>query len=250
MTSTYQTSSGGVANLVSSSPELLTRPASKPDDRSNSSTGELCTLTSMARLGTAIKVRGFTAFSLFAYFVYFVVKQVPNRDRLSLDFPKRNQFLKLNARSGFEISPLFGVSVLSQHFCDIQGVDFAAFSRFLQITRNVLNPEVQSERPSEIVVKKAETALRFAETSQQTLRQILLLPTTYINFAEKNSLKSKLLRHLRHTTIVDSNFVAPAARTEGQGEDVLASPCSACSAYLFEKIAAPRGRSALIQHFI
>src|SRR6185436_6896224 len=43
MTSTNQTSSGGVANLVSSSPQLLTRPASKPDDRSIPSTGELCT---------------------------------------------------------------------------------------------------------------------------------------------------------------------------------------------------------------
>jgi hypothetical protein len=43
MTSTNQTSSGDKANLVSSSPELLTRPASKPDDRSDSITGELRT---------------------------------------------------------------------------------------------------------------------------------------------------------------------------------------------------------------
>src|SRR6185295_8312015 len=43
MTSTNQTSSGSIANLVSSSPELLTRPASKPGDRPISSTGELCT---------------------------------------------------------------------------------------------------------------------------------------------------------------------------------------------------------------
>src|SRR6185436_6894943 len=43
MTSNNQTSSGGKAILVSSSPELLTRPASKPGDRPISSTGELCT---------------------------------------------------------------------------------------------------------------------------------------------------------------------------------------------------------------
>jgi hypothetical protein len=58
----------------------------------------------------------------------------------------------------------------------------------------------------------AETALRFPDTSQQTLRHILLLPTTSINFAGKNVLKSKLLRRLTHTTIVDSgattSFVA------------------------------------------
>jgi UDP-N-acetylmuramate: L-alanyl-gamma-D-glutamyl-meso-diaminopimelate ligase len=46
--------------------------------------------------------------------------------------------------------------------------------------------------------------LRFAETSQQTLRHFSFVPTTYINLAEKNALKSKLLRHLTHTTIVDS----------------------------------------------
>src|SRR3954447_16662955 len=51
MTSINQTSSGDKANLVSSSPELLTRPASKPDDRSNSSTGELCTSPVSRRRG-------------------------------------------------------------------------------------------------------------------------------------------------------------------------------------------------------
>jgi len=105
---------------------------------------------------------------------------------------------------------------LSQHFCNVQALDFKSVSRCLQITRNFSNAEVQPETPSEIVVKKAETPLRFAETSQQTLRQILLLPTTYINFAEKNALKSKKLRQLTHTTIVDSIVVwslAGPART-------------------------------------
>src|SRR5436190_14507842 len=69
-------------------------------------------------------------------------------------------------------------------------------------------------RSESLVVRFAEILLRFAETSQQTLRQILLLPTTYINFAEKNALKSKLLRHLTHTTIVDSNFMARGCRAK------------------------------------
>jgi hypothetical protein len=61
------------------------------------------------------------------------------------------------------------------------------------------------------VVRFAETALRFAETSQQTLRQILLLPTTYINFAEKNALKLKKLRLLRLDPKLDSLFVGGAS---------------------------------------
>src|SRR3954468_21856381 len=93
MTSTNQTSSGGKANLVSSSPELLTRPASKPDDRSNSSTGELRTgsanqLPSPRGRGVGEGVLYSTSLSFytpvavppsfpFACFVYFVVKKVP-----------------------------------------------------------------------------------------------------------------------------------------------------------------------------
>jgi deoxyribose-phosphate aldolase len=69
-------------------------------------------------------------------------------------------------------------------------------------------------RSKPLVVRFAEILLRFAETSQQTLRHFLLLPTTYINFAEKNALKSKLLRHLTHTTIVDSNFMARGFRAK------------------------------------
>ena len=126
-----------------------------------------------------------------------------------LDFPTQNQFPKLNvaSRSACSAYPyekirnlaavckdsaFRNVEDLSQHFCNLQAVDFAGFSRCLQITQNFSNAEVQPETPSEIVVRKAETALRFAETSQQTLRHISLLPTTYINFAEKNALKSKI----------------------------------------------------------
>jgi hypothetical protein len=82
-----------------------------------------------------------------------------------------------------------------------------------------------------LVVRFAETIaeilLRLAETSQQTLRQVLRLPTTYINFAGKNALKSKKLRQLRLGPNIDSRSclisspVARAARTEDQDEGVL-----------------------------
>ena len=66
-----------------------------------------------------------------------------------------------------------------------------------------------------LVVRFAETTaeilLRLAETSQQTLRQILRLPTTYINFADKNAETLKLLRQLRLDPKLDSNFVAEVA---------------------------------------
>jgi hypothetical protein len=57
----------------------------------------------------------------------------------------------------------------------------------------------------------AETPLRFAETSQQTLRHFSLLPTTYNNFAGKNALKLKLLRLLRLDPKLEWNFVAKMA---------------------------------------
>jgi hypothetical protein len=90
-------------------------------------------------------------------------------------------------------------------------------------------------RSKPLVVRFAEILLRFAETSQQTLRHFSLLPATYINFVEttireannsywapdlwragaaKNALKSKLLRHLTHTTIVDSNFTTRGFRAK------------------------------------
>jgi hypothetical protein len=212
MTSTNQTSSGGKAILVSSSPELLTRPASKPDDRTNSSTGEFCT----SRLG---RRRGDESHFLSAradlkrpnHFL------TPNRTELhfsTLQALRRSgcsacsayPYEKIRNRVAVSKNSRFrNLEGFSQHFFNIQAVDSVEFSRCLQITQNFSNAEVQPETGTEIVVRKAETALRFAETSQQTLRQILLLPTTYINFVGKNALKSKLLRHLTHTTIVDWN---------------------------------------------
>ena len=66
-------------------------------------------------------------------------------------------------------------------------------------------------RSKPLVVRFAEILLRFVETSQQTLRQILRLPTTYINFADKNAETLKLLRQLRLDPKLDSNFVAEVA---------------------------------------
>src|SRR5436190_7111483 len=79
-------------------------------------------------------------------------------------------------------------------------------------------------RSESLVVRFAEILLRFAETSQQTLRHYLLLPTTYINFAEKNALKSKLLRHLTHTTIVDSSPLRPMASRRWSPDCLISSP--------------------------
>ena len=81
MTSTNQTSSGAVANLVSSSPELLTRPASKPDDRPVSSTGELCTSVATALPSPGGEGQG---------------EGVLPQPLFTPDFPTRNEFLKLN----------------------------------------------------------------------------------------------------------------------------------------------------------
>jgi hypothetical protein len=79
------------------------------------------------------------------------------------------------------------------------------------LCRNV----AKSPYPSKpLVVRFSEILLRFAETSQQTLRHFLLLPTTCVDFAEKNALKLKKLRQLTHTTIVDSNFVARGFRAK------------------------------------
>jgi len=93
MTSITQTSSGAKANLVSSSPELLTRPASKPDDRSNSSIGELCTSPMGRRRGD--ESRFLSARVDLKHSNCFLAS---NRTDLhfTLDFPTRNQFLKLD----------------------------------------------------------------------------------------------------------------------------------------------------------
>jgi hypothetical protein len=234
MTSTDQTSSGSKANLVSSSPELLTRPASKPDDRPISSTGELCTSHMSRRrepaqpgacIGCGDESHFLSARANLTYPNHFLTSNRTDLHFTTLQAIRRSgcsacsayPYEKIRNRVAVGKDSAFrDVSVPSQHFCNIQAVDFAGVSRCLQITQNFSNAEVQPETPSEIVVKKAETALRFAETSQQTLRQISLLPITYIDFAVKNALKLKKLRHLTHTTIVDSNFVARAFRTKPQ----------------------------------
>src|SRR3954471_18455752 len=135
MTSITQTSSGAKANLVSSSPELLTRPASKPDDRSNSSTGELRTL-----VGTGPKVAAASRrWSLGAKFLPF-----PSPHSA---FSCERDFLLANAQKSSD------------------------FLRDFEIFYFRFNSPSDAETTAEIL-------LRFAETSQQTLRQISLLPTT------------------------------------------------------------------------
>jgi hypothetical protein len=180
MTSTNQTSSGSIANLVSSSPELLTRPASKPDDRPNSSTGELCTS----------RVRKIHFLASNRTDLHFTTLQTIHRSGCSAcsAYPYEKIRYTVAARKEY-VSP--NVEDLSQHFCNIQAVDFAGFSRCLQITQNFSNADLQPETSSEIVVRFVETLLRFAETSQQTLRQISLVPITYINFAEKKCPENK-----------------------------------------------------------
>ena len=175
MTSTNLTSSGVKADLVSSSPELLTRPASKPDDRSNSSIGELCTSPMRRRRGD--ESRFLSARVNLKHSNCFLAS---NRTDLhfTLDFPTRNQFLKLDldrpmvahftklqtiCRSGCSAcsaypyekinnrvaaskdSPFRKIEALSQHFCNLQAVDSAGFSRCLQITQNFSNAEVHPE---------------------------------------------------------------------------------------------------------
>jgi hypothetical protein len=220
MTSINQTSSGDKANLVSSSPELLTRPASKPDDRPISSTGELCNSRVSRRRPDESDFLSARANRKHPHHflasnrtdLHFTTLQAIRRFGCSACSAYPYEKIRNRVAVGKD-SAFRDVSVPSQHFCNIEAVDFAGVSRCLQITQNFSKAEVQPETPSEVVVKKAETALRFAETSQQTLRQISLLPITYMDFAVKNDLKLKKLRHLTHTTIVDSNFMARAART-------------------------------------
>jgi hypothetical protein len=241
MTSTNQTSSGAKANLVSSSPELLTRPAPKPDDRTISSTGELCTSGATALPSPRGEGHG-----------QGVLPQPRHAHSLfTPDFPTRNEFLKLNLAAIFSLQPLaLSLSVHSRSclisspggqdqdegvrsFDPHQTLDFPTRNAFLKLNlaaifrRQPFAVSPQSSafalhlssqgryvatspcRPEPLVVRFAEILLRFAETSQQRLRQISLLPTTYINFPGKNALKLKKLRDLTHTTIVDSNSLRP-----------------------------------------
>src|SRR6185436_6687162 len=153
MTSIYQTSSGGKANLVSSSPELLTRPASKPDDRPNSSTGEFCTSGMSRRRGDE------------SYFLSL---------RTNRKHP--NHFLTAN-RTDLRFTTL---QIIRRSGCSA-----CSAYPYKKIRNRVAVGKDSAFRSKPLVVRFAEILLRFAETSQQTLRHFLLLPTTYINFAEK-----------------------------------------------------------------
>jgi hypothetical protein len=129
MTSTNQTSSGAKANLVSSSPELLTRAASKPDDRSISSTGELWTFSAavgadMRRLTSLPSPGGEGALS-------FDIHQ-------NLDFPTQNQFPKLNLAPVSEVAQASGQSGADLPVQRLPGPGLPASS-----TRpSTLNPEI------------------------------------------------------------------------------------------------------------
>jgi hypothetical protein len=137
--------------------------------------------------------------------------------RQTLDFSTQNVFLKLNLAAIFRLQP-----------------------SVIRVPPSTLNPEIPQPIPSRSACSAypfekipnlfqpllpcaetiAEILLRFAETSQQTLRQISLLPTTYINFAEKNALKSKLLRLLRLDPKLDSLFVGGASTFRSAGSPV------------------------------
>jgi radical SAM superfamily enzyme YgiQ (UPF0313 family) len=126
------------------------------------------------------------------------------------DFPTRNQFLKLNLDQA-----------VAAHFTTLQAIRRSGCSACSAYPyEKIYNPVAAGKdafRSKPLVVRFAEILLRFAETSQQTLRQILLLPSTYIDFAEKNALKSKKLRHLTHTTIVDWRSAPGVAPAQASG---------------------------------
>jgi hypothetical protein len=97
--------------------------------------------------------------------------------RQTLDFPTQNAFLKLNLAAIFSLQPLaLSLSPQSRSAC-------SAYS-YEKIRNRVALGKDSAFRSKPLVVRFSEIPLRFAETSQQTLRHFLLLPTTYINFAE------------------------------------------------------------------
>jgi hypothetical protein len=155
MTSTNQTSSGAVANLVSSSPELLTRPASKPDDRTNPSAGELCT-SSLSR------------------------RRADESHFLSARTNRKHphHFLTAN-RTDLRFTTL---QIIRRSGCSA-----CSAYPYEKIRIQPLAVSLQTSLPPAETI--AEILLRFAETSQQTLRHFSLLPTTYINFDDKKPQK-------------------------------------------------------------
>jgi hypothetical protein len=196
MTSTNQTSSGDKANLVSSSPELLTRPASKLGDRSISSTGELCTSRVSRRREPAQSGACIGCGDESHFLSARANRKPPNDFRASNRTDLHFTTLQAIRRSGCSAcsaypyekiynrvadckdSPFRKVEALSQHFCNLQAVDFAGFSRCLQITQNFSNADVQAATSSEIVVRKTEKNLRQTGNFSR-------LPTTYIENQRK-----------------------------------------------------------------
>ena len=93
--------------------------------------------------------------------------------RQTLDFPTQNQFLKLNLAAIFSLQPLaLSLSPHPRSACSAYPYE--------KIRNRAAVGKDSAFRSKPLVV-------RFAETSQQTLRHFLLLPATYNNFAEKNA---------------------------------------------------------------
>jgi hypothetical protein len=252
MTSTNQTSSSDVANLVSSSPELLTRPASKLGDRSISSTGELCTFR-MSRRREPAQAGACIGCGDESHFLSARAnRKYPNHFRASKRTDLHFTTLQTIRRSGCSACSAYRykksrnrvaagkdsvfrkVEALSQHFCNLQAVDFAGFSRCLQITQNLSNADVQAETSSEIVVRKADKNLRQTENSQLELR----IFRVYQPLTSKISENKKFLRQPTHTTIVDCH-------ASGQIDYRPTNSCllvvrSGCSAYHFRTGAVSR----------
>jgi hypothetical protein len=147
----------------------------------------------------------------FACFVYFVVKQVRKLNVASRSACSAYPYKKIrNLIAVCKNSAFHNVEDLSQHFCNLQAVDFAGVSRCLQITQNFSNADVQAATSSEIVVRKTEKKLRQTENSQLELR----IFRVYQPLTSKISENKKFQRHPTHTTIVDSNFVVRSVRSE------------------------------------
>jgi hypothetical protein len=142
MTSINRTSSGSIANLVSSSPELLTRPASKPDDRPISSTGELCT------------------------------------SRVSRRRPDESDFLSARAKRKHP-HHFLASNRTDLHFTTLRAIRRSGCSAcsaypYEKIRSHVAVGKDSACRSKPLVVRFAEILLRFAETSQQTLETLFV----------------------------------------------------------------------------
>jgi hypothetical protein len=139
--------------------------------------------------------------------------------RQTLDFPTQNAFLKLNLAAIFSLQPSpLSLSPHSRSACSAY-----PFEKI----RNPIQPLAVSFQTSLRAETNAEILLRFAETSQQTLRHFSLLPTTYNNFADKNAETLKLLRLLRLDPNVNSrSCLISSPGGEDQDEGVLRPFCT------------------------